>query len=59
VIGTILGVVIRGGVVGDGDSCDPRTDGRGRGRILVNRQIPFPGGGMGRMGTGTFPSGRR
>ena len=30
VIGTILGAVIRGGVVmgGDGDTCDPRTDGR-------------------------------
>jgi hypothetical protein len=29
VIGTILGAVIRGGIVmGDGDSCDPRTDGR-------------------------------
>ncbi|MDQ6769577.1 MAG: hypothetical protein M3Z54_06280 [Gemmatimonadota bacterium] len=59
VIGTILGAVIRGGVVmGDGDACDPRTDGRGRGRTAVNRQNPFPGG-MGRMGTGTFPSGRR
>jgi hypothetical protein len=55
IIGTILGAVIRGGVVGgDGDSCDPRTDGRG--------QIPFPIGGIGggrvhgRIGSGTFPS---
>jgi hypothetical protein len=55
VIGTILGAVIRGGVVGgDGDSCDPRTDGRGRGGILVNRQYPFPiGGGVtGRVNNG-------
>jgi hypothetical protein len=28
IIGSILGAVIRGGVVGDGDQCDPRTDGR-------------------------------
>jgi hypothetical protein len=55
IIGTILGAVIRGGVVGgDGDSCDPRTDGRG--------QIPFPMGRIGsgrvhgRIGSGTFPS---
>ncbi|MEA2761409.1 MAG: hypothetical protein QOD47_693, partial [Gemmatimonadaceae bacterium] len=59
VIGTILGAVIRGGVVmgGDGDSCDPRTDGRGRGG-MINRQIPFPigGGVMGRVNSGgTFP----
>jgi hypothetical protein len=62
VIGTILGAVIRGGVVGgDGDTCDPRTDGRGRGRATNNR-IPFPMGGMGTgriIMSGTFPSGRR
>jgi hypothetical protein len=40
VIGSILGAVIRGGiVVGDGDSCDPRTDGRA-GRRQPNN--PFP-----------------
>jgi hypothetical protein len=58
VIGTILGAVIRGGiVVGDGDACDPRTDGRGRNRTAVNRQIPFPINiGTGRVSTGgTFP----
>jgi hypothetical protein len=43
VLGTILGAVIRGGIViGDGDSCDPRTDGH-----AVNRHYPphttFPG----------------
>jgi hypothetical protein len=58
ILGTILGVVIRGGVVTDGDSCDPRTDGRGRNRTAVNRQIPFPINiGPGRVGgRGTFPS---
>ena len=39
VLGTILGAVIRGGVVGDGDNCDPRTDGR-HGRTYPNHQIP-------------------
>lgn len=63
VLGTILGVVIRGGIVTDGDACDPRTDGRGRGRTSVNNRIPFPIGiGTGRVITGrvnsggTFPS---
>ena len=59
VIGTILGAVIRGGIVvgGDGDACDPRTDGRGRGRTSVNNRIPFPIGISGRVNTGgTFPS---
>jgi len=53
VIGTILGAVIRGGVVGDGDQCDPRTDGRGRrGGISINQRIPLPGrvGGSNRTG---------
>jgi hypothetical protein len=46
VIGTILGAVIRGGVVGgDGDSCDPRTDGRGRGGMINRQMPPFPMGG--------------
>lgn len=31
VLGGIFGVIIRGGI-GDGDHCDPRTDGRRRGR---------------------------
>jgi hypothetical protein len=53
VIGTILGAVIRGGiVVGDGDACDPRTDGRGP--IQPNHRYPvgtrFPMG-TGRVGT--------
>jgi hypothetical protein len=62
VIGTILGAVIRGGVVvGDGDACDPRTDGRrGRGG-QINQRIPFPGriGGISRSTVGTFPMGGR
>lgn len=50
-IGTVIGVVLRGGVV-DGDDCDPRSEGRNRGRgatIAVNNRIPiigtFPGSG--------------
>ena len=54
VIGAILGAVIRGAVVGgmgDGDTCDPRTERRGRRGGSVNQRIP-------RIGTfpiGTFP----
>ena len=58
VLGTILGAVIRGGVVGDGDNCDPRTEGRGRGRVIYpNNRLPFPV--PGRMGTGRVISGGR
>jgi hypothetical protein len=56
IIGAVLGAVLRGAVVhggGDGDSCDPRTEGRNRG-TMVNRRFP---GGM-TMPTGTYP-GRR
>jgi hypothetical protein len=59
-IGDIIGVVLRGGVV-DGDDCDPRTEGRGRGGISINTRFPpigvgtFPGSG--RIG-GTLPGGR-
>jgi outer membrane biosynthesis protein TonB len=53
IIGTILGAVIRGGiVVGDGDACDPRTDGRGpmqpNHRYPVGTRFPI---GTGRVGT--------
>lgn len=51
ILGTILGAVIRGGVVGDVDNCDPRSEGRGRN--YPNHQIPILIGG-GRMGV---PSG--
>jgi len=58
VLGTILGAVIRGGVVGDGDNCDPRTEGRGRGRVIYpNNRLPFPL--PGRMGTGRVIYGGR
>ncbi len=53
IIGSILGAVIRGGVVGDGDQCDPRTDGRRtRGGIAINQRLPLPGrvGGGSRSG---------
>ena len=50
-IGTAIGVVLRGGIV-YGDDCDPRSEGRNRGRgatISVNNRIPivgtFPGSG--------------
>ena len=47
IIGAIFGAVIRGGVV-DGDHCDPRTDGRHRGRppyggSYPNTPHPAPG----------------
>ena len=66
VIGSILGAVIRGGIViGDGDACDPRTDGR-RGRNQPNSGYPpsMPRGpvfGSGRILTGgiTPPRGPR
>ena len=56
VLGTIFGVVLRGGVVGD-DHCDPRRDGRRSGgtRVSVNSRIPFPTGtrsGLGRVAIG-------
>jgi hypothetical protein len=65
VLGTILGAVIRGGiVVGDGDNCDPRTEGNPRqvnthfpGRFPVS--IPRPGGRISRSGgSGSIPMGR-
>ena len=49
-VGTIIGVVLRGGHAGV-DDCDPRVDGRrGRGgHIAINNRIPV---------VGTFPAGR-
>ena len=49
-IGTVIGVVLRGGVV-DGDDCDPRSEGRGRGGISINNRLP--------VGVGTFPGSGR
>ena len=54
VIGTIFGVVLRGGGAGV-DHCDPRTDGRRRGtRVSINNRLPFPtgGSGLGRVAIG-------
>lgn len=52
VIGTIFGVVLRGGAVGD-DHCDPRPMGRTRGRTSVNNRNPFPSrSGIGRVAIG-------
>ena len=60
-IGSIIGVVLRGGHGGI-DDCDPRLDGRrgrGRGSIAINDRIPvigtFPGGRI----QGTFPGSGR
>jgi hypothetical protein len=58
-IGTIIGVVLRGGHGGI-DECDPRVDGRrGRGTIAINNRIPIIGTfpGSGRLGS-AIPSGR-
>jgi hypothetical protein len=49
-IGTVIGVILRGGVV-DGDVCDPRSEGRGRGGIAINNRLP--------VGVGTFPGAGR
>ena len=60
VIGAIFGAVIRGGIVGDGDDCDPRgAPHRGGGRPIggdIYGRNPMGGmiGGMGGMrGVGT------
>jgi len=63
VLGTILGAVIRGGVVADGDNCDPRTDGRrAHPPISINSRMPFPVpgrvGGSSRSGGGMSIPGR-
>ena len=42
VLGTIFGVVLRGGGVGD-DHCVPRRTGRSRGTIIASGRIPLPG----------------
>lgn len=49
ILGGIFGAIIRGGVV-DGDHCDPRTDGRRRGRLPTGivpsfPNTPYPRGG--------------
>lgn len=59
-IGTAIGVVLRGGIV-YGDDCDPRGDGRSRGRgatIAVNNRIPIVGTfpGSGRIAEGVLNS---
>ena len=52
VLGGIAGVILRGGIViGDGDACDPRTDGRARNPGSINQRLPG--------GIGTFPGAGR
>ena len=61
VVGAVMsghgGSVMRGGVViggGDGDTCDPRTDGRRRNGGYINQRIPR----IGNIPVGTFPVSR-
>jgi hypothetical protein len=59
-LGAILGgisIVLRGGGV-DGDSCDPRTDGR-RGGGSINQRMPVIYGGPTFPGSGRIGHGRR
>jgi hypothetical protein len=52
--GIVIGSVMRGGIViggGDGDSCDPRTEGRHRNGGYINERIPR----IGTVPIGTFP----
>ena len=58
VLGGILGVVLRGGIVVGDDACDPRTDGRRRVPSSINDRIPVINGTF--PGSGRFPgTGRR
>lgn len=61
VVGAVMsghgGSVMRGGVViggGDGDTCDPRTDGRRQNGGYINQRIPR----IGNIPVGTFPVSR-
>src|SRR5690348_9212589 len=61
ILGGILGAVIRGGMVGDDDHCDPRR-GPARGRPIggdINRGGIYGGGNIGGMGGGRVPMGGR
>jgi hypothetical protein len=61
ILGGILGVVLRGGIVVGDDACDPRTDGRRRMPTSINQRFP---GGIGgwpgsSRGSPTFPGSGR
>lgn len=49
-LGGIIGVIIRGGGIGDDDHCEIHP---GRGGVAINSRIPFP------VGRPTFPGGPR
>jgi hypothetical protein len=49
-IGRAIGVILRGGSVGDDDHCEIRPGGRGGIPIAINQRIP--------IGSGTFPAPR-
>jgi hypothetical protein len=57
VLGGIIGVVLRGGIVIGDDACDPRTDGRRRNPGSINNRFPVGIGGT--FPNGTFPGGGR
>jgi hypothetical protein len=49
-IGRVIGVILRGGSVGDDDHCEIHPGGRGGIHIAINQRIP--------IGSGTFPTPR-
>ncbi|HEX6535155.1 MAG TPA: hypothetical protein VF041_11180 [Gemmatimonadaceae bacterium] len=49
-IGGVIGVIIRGGTIGDDDHCEIHP--RGRVPVMINTRIPIP------IGRGTFPGPR-
>jgi hypothetical protein len=59
VLGGIFGAVIRGGMIGDDDHCDPRPRGRANPGDIYGRpgSVGIPGGmgGIGGMGRARFP----
>jgi len=59
ILGGILGVVLRGGIVVGDDECDPRTDGRRRAPASINSRIPVINGTFPGAGRGTFPGSGR
>ena len=58
VLGGIIGVVLRGGIVIGDDACDPRTDGRRRNPGSINNRFPVGVGGPTFPGSGRI-GGRR
>jgi hypothetical protein len=49
-IGTVIGVIIRGGSIGDDDHCELHRPGRGNAGVMINQRFPSP-----IVGRTTFP----